>query len=348
MMRLNDDPNLLNCHCSFVHSNQLWFLTQFMSKGSCLRVLSLIKQDKLGVGFDEDCVSYILGETLKGINYLHQRGFIHKNVKSGNILLDENGGVRLADFGEDRWSAHHGQTIHGSLAHTAPEILEKTVYDNRVDIWSLGITALEMVKGETPFAHETQDRTLELILAEESPVLKTLQDSQLNPFPNFFEEFYKRCLQKNPRLRPSAVELLKHKFLRGRSPIALIQFLAKIEDVDSQAEYQFEQMSSTSYDPSSVENIATAIDTTTSTSTTSTMPSRSNLNISSPPEADDEINHLLQYSVDECFVPGTSWVFDFNEELTPASSHVDLSMLNLNDVTTTNSIFADNVNDQTN
>ena len=109
-MTLSDDNNVLRCYCSFVHSDQLWLVTQYMDKGSCLRVMSLASEMLgMGKGMSEESLAFILRETLQGLQYLHSNGQIHRDVKCGNILLDSDGGVRIADFGVSGWTLSRGQ-----------------------------------------------------------------------------------------------------------------------------------------------------------------------------------------------------------------------------------------------
>ena len=109
-MTLSDDKNVLRCYCSFVFRDQLWLITQYMAKGSCLRVMTLGSElYGLGKGLNEDSLAYILRETLQGLSYLHASGQIHRDIKCGNILLDEEGAVRLADFGVSGWTLSNGQ-----------------------------------------------------------------------------------------------------------------------------------------------------------------------------------------------------------------------------------------------
>ena len=132
-MKLSDHNNILHCYCSFVESNQLWLVMQYMNLGSCLRVMNISKTVlNNGEGLDENHIAYILGETLAGLSYLHSNGKhecysnfklislpslltvctpigqIHRDVKSGNILIDSEGHVRVADFGVSGWTVARG------------------------------------------------------------------------------------------------------------------------------------------------------------------------------------------------------------------------------------------------
>lgn len=242
-MRLCDFPNILGCFCSFVYLDQLWLISQFMAKGSSARVMEIFNTRNHVEGFTEDIVAYLLHETLKGLNYLHSRGLIHRNVKAGNILLDNQGGVKLADFGFIASTEQHVKTViqHSSyLYNMAPEVMDNNKakeMDYRSDIWSIGITALELAKGVTPYAKYASTNLLTYIQNNEPPSLASYSHekqlhAQGNPFSKFFDEFYKKCLQKNTQLRPSVGELLKHKLLRHTSREGLVQILTQIPNGD--------------------------------------------------------------------------------------------------------------------
>jgi serine/threonine-protein kinase OSR1/STK39 len=247
-MTLSDDRNVLRCYCSFVSRDQLWLVTQYMAKGSCLRVMTLGGElYGLGRGLCEEALAYILRETLKGLHYLHASGQIHRDIKCGNILLDAEGAVRLADFGVSGWTLSRGQrrenvrTFVGTPCWMAPEVMEQVDgYDHRADIWSIGITALELAKGTAPYAKYAPMRVLVLTIEEDPPGLKSYEnDKQASgaPFSRLFEEFYKKCLQKNPRLRLSAEELLKLKFFKNRDKSVLVsQYLDHIPSVGEEPE----------------------------------------------------------------------------------------------------------------
>jgi serine/threonine-protein kinase OSR1/STK39 len=149
---------------------------------------------------NEEWLAYILQQTLQGLQYLHEKGHIHRDIKCGNILLDASGGVRLADFGVTGWTIARGmrqdivKTFVGTPAWMAPEVLEQSEgYDSRADIWSLGITALELAKGCAPYAHLPPMRILVLTIEEEPPSLRCYRDDKQRtgaPFSSVNEVYF--------------------------------------------------------------------------------------------------------------------------------------------------------------
>ncbi|KAL9264759.1 Serine/threonine-protein kinase fray2-like protein, partial [Drosera capensis] len=154
-MNLVDHPNVLRSHCSFVSDHNLWVIMPYMAGGSCLHILKAAHPD----GFEEVVIATILREALKGLEYLHQHGHIHRDVKAGNILIDSRGAVKLGDFGVSACLFDSGDrqrmrnTFVGTPCWMAPEVMEQLHgYDCKADIWSFGITALELAHGHAPFS----------------------------------------------------------------------------------------------------------------------------------------------------------------------------------------------------
>jgi len=224
-MRLAEHENVLKCQCSFVEGQQLWLVMDFMDQGSCLHVLTQSEKHGFGRGMKEEWLAYVLKQTLQGLEYFHRSGQVHRDVKAGNILLSSTGDVRLADFGVAGWLIRYGErhstkkTFVGTPCWMAPEVMEQTIgYDYKADIWSFGITALELAKGFAPYAHYPPMKVLLMTIQEDPPSLKSYDDDkQMNgsSFSRHFKEMIRMCLQKDPKKRPACSTLLQHKFFKS-------------------------------------------------------------------------------------------------------------------------------------
>ncbi|XP_058113928.1 serine/threonine-protein kinase BLUS1 isoform X3 [Magnolia sinica] len=213
-MILVDHPNVLKAHCSFVHERSLWVVVPFMAGGSCLHILKAAYPD----GFEEVIIATVLREVLKGLEYLHHHGHIHRDVKAGNILVDSRGAVKLGDFGVSACLFDSGDrqrsrnTFVGTPCWMAPEVMEQLHgYDFKADIWSFGITALELAHGHAPFSKYPPMKVLLMTLQNAPPGLDYERDRK---FSKSFKQMIAMCLVKDPSKRPSAQKLLKHSFFK--------------------------------------------------------------------------------------------------------------------------------------
>lgn len=229
MMRMCSHVNILRCHASFVNKSSLYLVMPLMEKGSCLHVMHEAKKRGLGEGMAEEWLGYILLEVLHGLEYLHENGHIHRDIKAGNVLLDRSGKVALADFGVSSWLIQAGlrrrsaKTFVGTPCWMAPEVMEQVDgYDYKADIWSFGITALELAKGFAPYALHPPMKVLLLTIQEEPPSLRSYSTEKSctgESFSRSFKEMVRMCLQKEARKRPTVHTLLNCKFFKTKWPV---------------------------------------------------------------------------------------------------------------------------------
>ncbi|RVW14914.1 Serine/threonine-protein kinase fray2 [Vitis vinifera] len=224
-MSLIDHPNVIKAYCSFVVERNLWVVMPFMAEGSCLHLMKIAYTD----GFEESAIGSILKETLKALEYLHRHGHIHRDVKAGNILLDSNGVVKLADFGVSACMFDKGDrqrsrnTFVGTPCWMAPEVLQPgSGYDFKADIWSFGITALELAHGHAPFSKYPPMKVLLMTIQNAPPGLDYDRDKKfskrISSCDQSFKEMVAMCLVKDQTKRPTAEKLLKHSFFKQAKP----------------------------------------------------------------------------------------------------------------------------------
>ncbi|SJL05867.1 uncharacterized protein ARMOST_09202 [Armillaria ostoyae] len=278
LMSLSKHPNVLRVRGSWMDGHKLFIALRLMNKGSAADVMHY----GWPAGLEEDVIRCILRQALLGLNYLHINGFIHRDVKAANLLIDDDGTVLLGDLGvaanlaedtspntsksqtvssryvasprqqnsshDSQGSAASGHSPHSSTRRVvlveptathsrpkigkrksfvgtpcwmAPELIQGKNYDSSADIWSFGITALELTQGRPPRSRESPQKVLLKTIQEAPPTLD--RDGGTYKYSRAFQEMVESCLVKDPSHRPTAEQLLQTQFFKGaKKPSYLI------------------------------------------------------------------------------------------------------------------------------
>jgi serine/threonine protein kinase len=201
----SQNENVVRYYESYNFNDFLWIIVELM-RGALTDLVVDIQGD-----IPEELVAYICREILKGLNSLHSQYRIHRDIKSDNVLLGANGEIKLGDFGYAAQLTREQDTritVVGTPSWMAPELALGDRYDEKVDLWALGIVAIEIAEGEPPNLRQNAMKTLFLIATGPPPTLK-------NPkkWSPEFKNFIEICLLKDPTQRPSATQLLSHPFI---------------------------------------------------------------------------------------------------------------------------------------
>ncbi|KAJ7737377.1 kinase-like domain-containing protein, partial [Mycena metata] len=227
LMSLSKHPNVLRVRGSWMDGHKLHIALRLMNRGSAADVM---RYGWPG-GMEEDFVRCILQQALQGLNYLHINGFVHRDVKAANLLIDDDGTVLLGDLGvaadltEDtsrnprteispsRPRIGTRKSFVGTPCWMAPEVIQARNYDSSADIWSFGITALELTQGRPPRSRETPQRVLLKTIQEPPPTMD--RKGGAYKYSRAFKEIVDSCLIKDPSKRPSAEALLQSPFFKA-------------------------------------------------------------------------------------------------------------------------------------
>ncbi|KAL3134942.1 hypothetical protein ABBQ32_007903 [Trebouxia sp. C0010 RCD-2024] len=268
VMRQQRHPNVLPLLAAFLSEAVLWMVMPYVAGGSAIHILN--KRFR-GSGYEEPVIATIGRAVLSGLNYMHPRGFIHRDIKGENVLVDADGNVMLADFGvtaameprptspkagatpsppnfdslvggasfqrsdtstsERSSSSCHcyleRHTFVGTPCFMAPEVMEQEGYYQAADIWAFGILLMELATGHAPYANFSLTNII--IMTMHSPVPQ-LERS----FSDALREVVGKCLDKDPEARPTAAELLKHKFfVKGAKDAAYLKEVLLTDTTDA-------------------------------------------------------------------------------------------------------------------
>ncbi|KAE9318350.1 Serine/threonine-protein kinase 3 [Phytophthora fragariae] len=202
-----ESPFVVQYCGSFSYESQLWIAMEFCAAGS-LADLHVLRERQV---LSEAEIAAVCANVVLGLAHLHSRGLIHRDIKAGNLLLNADGVAKLADFGVSaQLTATVGKrrTVIGTPFWMAPEVIQEAQYDCKADLWSLGITALELAEGEPPLAHMHPMRAIFLIPNRAPPELR-----EPHKYSAEFRDFLAACLKKDPQERASAQDLLRHPFI---------------------------------------------------------------------------------------------------------------------------------------
>ncbi|KAH3679726.1 hypothetical protein WICMUC_000757 [Wickerhamomyces mucosus] len=227
VMKGSKHQNIVNFIDSYLLKGDLWVVMEYMEGGSLTDVVTYSVMTESQIGS-------VLRETLQGLEFLHSKGVIHRDIKSDNVLLSLNGSIKLTDFGfcaQINEAQVKRNTMVGTPYWMAPEVVLRKQYGPKVDIWSLGIMIIEMIEGEPPYLNETPLRALYLIVTNGTPSLKD-PESLTKTLRNFLSW----CLKVEPEERGSAKELLQDEFIKQAEDSSCLSPLVKLARMKKKAE----------------------------------------------------------------------------------------------------------------
>ncbi|XP_069507454.1 serine/threonine-protein kinase 4 isoform X2 [Ambystoma mexicanum] len=216
IMQQCDSPHVVKYYGSYFKNTDLWIVMEYCGAGS---VSDIVRQRNKTLTEEE--IAAVFQSTLKGLEYLHFMRKIHRDIKAGNILLNTEGHAKLADFGvagqlTDTMAKRN--TVIGTPFWMAPEVIQEIGYNCVADIWSLGITAIEMAEGKPPYSDIHPMRAIFMIPTNPPPTFRKPEH-----WSHDFIDFVKQCLVKNPEQRATATQLLQHPFIKNAKGVSILK-----------------------------------------------------------------------------------------------------------------------------
>ncbi|KAI8374915.1 kinase-like domain-containing protein [Choanephora cucurbitarum] len=221
VMKESQHPNIVNYLDSFlVRNSDLWVIMEYMEGGALTDVID-------NNTMTEQQIATVCHETTAGLLHLHSQNILHRDIKSDNILLNAQGQVKISDFGfcaKLTDQRNKRATMVGTPYWMAPEVVKQKEYGAKVDIWSLGIMAIEMIENEPPYLDEEPLKALYLIATNGTPTLKNPEKLSRE-----LKSFLAVCLCVDVRSRATAEELMNHEFLKKAGPLEILAPLLKFK-----------------------------------------------------------------------------------------------------------------------
>jgi len=225
-------PNIIQFHGAFIEEDNLYLVVEYCEAGALNEIYTDMKEP-----FNEEQIVFMCHEVLLALKYLHEeKGIIHRDIKGANILLTRDGRIKLSDFGSCGEFSHKGGknmriSFIGTPYWMAPEVIQNAIglkpYDEKIDVWSLGITAIECSQCDPPLANLDPLTAMYIIPVCPPPTLKEVLE-----WSEQFKNFISLCLIKEPKDRPSVQELLDHEIFKNINPHAFEDICSCVDTWD--------------------------------------------------------------------------------------------------------------------
>jgi len=252
ILKESKSPYIVSYYGSYLKDNKLWLIMEYCGAGSAADILKVRKSP-----LNETQISAILAAALNGLEYLHSTKKVHRDIKAGNILLDISGNAKLADFGvsaESLGTETGFYSVIGTPFWMSPEVIAKSKYNKKTDIWSLGITAIELAEGEPPYSHLHPFRAMFAI--KNNPPQGLSNPSKWSPE---FAYFVQKCLTIDQNERPSALDLINDPFiLRNQGKAVITELVADSMELIERHRTQQDSKSKKKSESSEAKNVAAA------------------------------------------------------------------------------------------